>query len=264
MRDHSTGHGHGWYAIVPASVAADHSLSKGALRVLIALASHANPARLAWPKHRTLCAELGLDYEHGGRRSVRGWLAELVEAGYIRSGRYVRADGGYGSNRYEVAPFMTAAGERGDGAISPPPTAQYDRHPPGAEISTPGVIDAPSPRRDSDATKNRPGRTDHHEQTIQNGEVEQSSRTRRGASRPRRRGEVKAETNGHKSKRGSEGRSSADGSERNGSHPPRRFLTPQEQAREQLKGLVNADPSLLPPDVMETWFSEDKRWAVGP
>jgi hypothetical protein len=106
----------GYFGWVPTRLAEDRTLSKGALRLFVLLASYANAARWAWPSQGTLADRLGAH-----RRSVRSWLEELEEAGFIRRWPFIRESGGKGSDWILVAPLP-------DGVTGPPtPMARIER-----------------------------------------------------------------------------------------------------------------------------------------
>ena len=86
--------------------AATASLSPTALRIMIAMACHADGAsRLAWPSQETLARELGWESK-SARRRVRAALAELEAADLIeRAGQRVIGPRGRWVRQYLVAPF---------------------------------------------------------------------------------------------------------------------------------------------------------------
>lgn len=83
-------------------------LSKGALRLFIALSIHADGrSRLAWPTQDTLAKELGHVSPSGNpdRRYVRRLVEELLAADLIRrAGRHLWGDRRW-TSRFLVAPF---------------------------------------------------------------------------------------------------------------------------------------------------------------
>jgi len=95
--------------------AATASLSPTALRVMIAMACHADGAsRLAWPSQETLARELGWESK-SARRRVRAALAELEAADLIeRAGQRVIGPRGRWVRQYLVAPFPA------DGTVATP------------------------------------------------------------------------------------------------------------------------------------------------
>ena len=139
--------------------AATASLSPSALRVMIAMACHADGAsRLAWPSQKTLAEELGWVHSQrtgeAARRRVRLALAELEAADLIEhAGQRVIGPRGRWVRQYLVAPFPA------DGASVTPSALD--------EVLTDGVKSRRRWREDgsADGAATTP-RTDHLEQTI--------------------------------------------------------------------------------------------------
>lgn len=85
-------------AKVPAAAATDPSLSHGALRALILLASHASPAGVAFPSQAKLAQRLGTS-----RRTIRGYLEELEQRELIAVDRNTPGENlGQTSYRYRI------------------------------------------------------------------------------------------------------------------------------------------------------------------
>ncbi len=89
-------------------------LSKGAIRTFGILACRANKARWAWPSQHDIARHLGSD-----RGDVRKWMRELERARLIRTWRYKRDNGGFGTNWVLVAPFP-------HGVDSPPSDRRHE------------------------------------------------------------------------------------------------------------------------------------------
>jgi hypothetical protein len=61
----------------------DLRLSDGAFRLWHVLKQHANKKNKAFPSQRTIAKEMGCD-----PHSLRGWISELIAAGYLRTERF--------------------------------------------------------------------------------------------------------------------------------------------------------------------------------
>jgi DNA-binding transcriptional ArsR family regulator len=106
----------GSFSVVPIGSALDGRLSKGALRTLVVLCSYADETGVAWPSQQTLADRLG-----AYRRSVRAWLAELEDGGYIER-RLERRPRGGERTVYRILYETT------DGAHTPPTEASGVGH----------------------------------------------------------------------------------------------------------------------------------------
>ena len=134
--------------------AATASLSPTALRIMIAMACHADGAsRLAWPSQETLARELGWESK-SARRRVRAALAELEAADLIeRAGQRVIGPRGRWVRQYLVAPFPA------DG-VATVPSALDEALADGTKSPSPMALN-----RAADGVATTPG-TYHLEQTI--------------------------------------------------------------------------------------------------
>ncbi len=83
-------------AIIPTSIISDPRIGDAAIRTLIALASHCNQDRIAWPSVSKLAKMLNKQ-----KRAVQSDLRKLAEAGYIKIIPQFR-DNSQTTNKYQV------------------------------------------------------------------------------------------------------------------------------------------------------------------
>ncbi len=84
------------FARVPLN-AAHAQLTLSALRVLIAISAHANPAGQAWPSLSTIARRTGID-----RRKISAAIVELKDAGFLNRSRRLADHGDHTSTLYSI------------------------------------------------------------------------------------------------------------------------------------------------------------------
>ncbi|NVJ98160.1 MAG: helix-turn-helix domain-containing protein [Alphaproteobacteria bacterium] len=119
------------FARVPPGAAMDKSLSKAALKVLIALCGHANPKNLAWPSQSTIAIKSGIS-----RQRVNAALQELCDRQWIVLVKKRKNRRQWSPNLYEInfdRPLDDILPNQQchhmDDTVSVPPSPTLIRHP---------------------------------------------------------------------------------------------------------------------------------------